>query len=165
MKKHLWVPAVMMVLFLHGGAAEAQFRFRPRPVPPPLPPWFYIVPIMQNENDAPRQVVYPPPSTNTLPEAKENRAVIQILLPSTANDIWVDGTKMTTRLSASRVFISPPLEPGHNYTYTVRADWPGTEGMVSQERPVILGANRTVTVDFNRPAPVSETPKEKSTGK
>ena len=48
---------------------------------------------------------------------------------------------------------SPPLEPGHDYAYTVKARWVERGQMVTQERPAVVGANRTTVVDFTKPAP------------
>ena len=156
MKKPRGLPAVVLLLLVQGGVAEAQFLVRPLPYPPPpIPAFTYMVPVPMDNNTYRPWAYLPPPAVDTLPVPTGNRAVIHILLPSTANDLWVDGVKMRTRETASRVFISPPLESGHDYAYTIRADWPGLERMVTQERVVTVGPNRTVTVDFRRPAPTS----------
>jgi uncharacterized protein (TIGR03000 family) len=159
MKKLLILPAVLLLLCLQPSAADAQFRrgfVRPARIRPyPYPPPWVVIPMMQmaEQNNAYQVASYPPAaSADPLPAPKENRAVIHILLPSTANNIWVDGVKMPTRSTDARVFISPPIEPGHDYTYTVRADWPSGLNMVSQERTVVVRANGTSTVDFNQPA-------------
>jgi uncharacterized protein (TIGR03000 family) len=142
-----------------GGPGMALPRpgpYPPGPYPPgPYPPYpyypypyFYSFPVFNPSaiNYAPR-----PPAPDPLPPPQEHRAVINIILPSTANDLWVDGVKMPTRETASRRFVSPPLEQGHNYTYEVRAAWPDRTGMVAQTRSVVVAANQTATVDFNLP--------------
>ncbi len=158
MKKLLLAALVSALLLLvHVSPAQAQRgRFLPRPYPPyPYYPYPYFFPFPLFNNNPPQPPNYevtPQSPVDQLPAPKENRAVIHIIVPSTANDIWVDGIKMPTRETSSRVFISPPLEPGHTYTYTIRAAWPTGLSMVTQERTVALTANRTVTVDFNQPS-------------
>lgn len=151
--------AVVLATLLVAVNPSAAQRggFRPGPIPPPYPypypyPYFFPFPIFENNYQYGGPNYYrPQPTTDALPAPKENRAVIKIVLPSTANDIWVDGVRMPTRETSSRVFISPPLEPGHNYTYVVRAAWATGQGMLGGERSVVVGANRTAIVDFNQP--------------
>jgi uncharacterized protein (TIGR03000 family) len=101
---------------------------------------------------APRPNPYAPSYDGTMPAPKDNRAVIQIRLPSSAADVWVDDQKMKDKLAASRVFVSPPLEPGHDYVYTIKAHWVHLDDNVTQERAVVVNANKISTVDFTQPA-------------
>jgi uncharacterized protein (TIGR03000 family) len=147
MKYIVLIGSAVLTILGQADTACAQLRpwLRPRPRPEP-PPWGFIIPIVE-EN----QYQTAPPPQATEPPPEQNTATINILLPSTANDIWVDGEKMPTRSTASRVFTSPPLEPGHKYVYTVRASWPSRDRMVTQERSVVIRANAVATVDFNKP--------------
>jgi uncharacterized protein (TIGR03000 family) len=80
----------------------------------------------------------------------DNRAMIRVILPSTAADVWVDGVKMSDRLDNERLFVSPPLEPGHKYQYTIKARWPHRLDNVTQERTVTVTANHPAVVDFTK---------------
>jgi uncharacterized protein (TIGR03000 family) len=145
-------------LLIQVRVAQAQRGFGPRPMPlyPPYssyPGWSVFLPLTPIQPITPNWYRPPAPPADPTPPPGENKAVIKILLPSTENDIWVDGDKMPTRITDSRVFISPSLTPGHEYRYTIRASWVDRGMIVAQERPVIVRANQTSTVDFNRPAP------------
>ena len=142
----------VLLMASRAGAQPAPGGAQPYPLPDPPPPWMVVIPLQQQQQQYnPYPQPYPRPAP--APQVPKNAAVINIRVPSTANDIWVDGIKMPTRITTSRVFISPPLEPGYDYHYTVRASWPGPLGMITQERSVIVGANRRSTVDFTQPAP------------
>ena len=56
----------------------------------------------------------------------------------------------------SGTFQSPPLDPGRNYTYEVRARWTEDAKEVSQTRKVRVRIGQRVTVDFTRPEPQPE---------
>jgi uncharacterized protein (TIGR03000 family) len=139
--------------------AHAQYGlpnpYPPRPYPDPYyPPYQLYVPfpIFQNQNQPPTQAPAPQ-RLDQLPAPQDNRARITIVLPSTANDIWVEGEKMPSRLTATRIFISPPLEPGHDYSYRIKASWVNLDQIITRERQVMVRANQSTTVDFTRPAP------------
>jgi uncharacterized protein (TIGR03000 family) len=58
-----------------------------------------------------------------------------------------------------RNFVSPPLVPGRNYLYEVRAVWSDDQGHeVVQDRKVPVHAGGRVTVDFRTP-PANPTPR------
>lgn len=83
----------------------------------------------------------------TLPR---NTATIRLRLPEDAK-VWFDGEK-TSHKGTERVFHSPPLTPGKNYTYEVRAEWKKDGKPVEDKRTVRVHANADVQVDFTRPA-------------
>lgn len=77
-----------------------------------------------------------------------NTARLEILVPTADAQVWVQGVK-TTQTGTDRQFVSPPLAPGSNYTYTVRARWRGAGGrMVTQTRQVSVTPGRSSQVDF-----------------
>jgi uncharacterized protein (TIGR03000 family) len=134
------------------------YPYPPYPYPYYVPPAYYYFPIDPNpQYDWYTRLPLPPipgtanTDTITMPDPKENRAVINVLLPSFAADVWVDDQKMSDKLDNKRVYISPPLEPGHDYVYTVKARWVQRGQNVTHERPVIISANKTSTVDFSKP--------------
>src|SRR6516162_9024399 len=44
-------------------------------------------------------------------------------------EIWVEGEK-TKQTGSSRLFYSPPIVPGKNYVYEIRAMWTAADGKV-----------------------------------
>ena len=85
-------------------------------------------------------------------------AHVEVRVPADA-DVWL-GAGKTRQTGAVRQFVSPPLAPGQEYTYEVRARW--TEGgkEVVQTRRLDVRAGSWKGVDFTRPAPeVVEPPK------
>jgi uncharacterized protein (TIGR03000 family) len=128
-----------------------------RPYPPPYPyPVPYPIPI-----DPSYTVVnnYYTPSgdqqaaeqtTTVLPQPRSNQGVVAIKLPTTAAVVWIDGAKIDSGLSATRIYTTPDLEPGHNYSYTVKAEWVQRGDNVSQERNVTVAAGKTTVVDFTK---------------
>ncbi len=79
---------------------------------------------------------------------RRTSAEIQVRVPADA-ELWFNGAK-TQQGGATRVFESPPLEPGARYAYDVKARW--TEGGKAVERtlrvPVTAGIKREV--DFTK---------------
>ncbi len=92
------------------------------------------------------------PGTAVLPPPKNNQAVVCVVLPTTAANVWFDGHKTSTELSATRVFNTPELTPGKSYYYSVKAEWVQRGRNVSEERSVSVTANQTTVVDFTKAA-------------
>jgi uncharacterized protein (TIGR03000 family) len=100
------------------------------------------------------QVVVPDSSITTqslYTPAASNQASVTVVLPTPDAQVFVQGTDMTGQ-GAVRQFVSPPLEPGQDYAYTVRARWQEGGRTVDQTRTVDVRANQAATVDFTRPA-------------
>jgi len=81
-----------------------------------------------------------------------NSADIRVTVPADA-EIWFDGTKMQ-QTGPQREFMTPPLTPGHTYTYEVRAKWTQNGQPMDQRRNVDVQAGRQAFVDFT----ASQTP-------
>jgi uncharacterized protein (TIGR03000 family) len=81
-------------------------------------------------------------------------ARVNVLVPSDAV-LTIQGQRMS-QTGSYREFVSPPLVPGHDYTYTIRAAWNANGSDVSQERTVHVAAGSRVEVDM-RNAPREET--------
>ncbi len=96
-------------------------------------------------------VTYDDGSVAAAPE-NDDAAHIQLIVPENAA-VWVDDQKMT-QTGTEREFVSPPLDPGKTYTWSVRVRWTNAEGKVVDEtRPIDVRANDWWTVDFTKPAP------------
>src|SRR5262249_20261317 len=82
-------------------------------------------------------------------------AQVVVRLPADAT-LYFEGIPMELT-GPERSFVSPPLTPGRNYQYDVRAVWNDDQGHeVVQDRKVPVRAGGRVTVDFRTP-PASPT--------
>jgi uncharacterized protein (TIGR03000 family) len=79
-----------------------------------------------------------------------NAAYIDIRVPANA-EILFDGEK-TSQTGANRTFVSPALEPGKTFTYTIMARFAGPDGkQIERTRTVKVEAGRRAQVDFLNP--------------
>jgi uncharacterized protein (TIGR03000 family) len=86
---------------------------------------------------------------NSQPAQDANTAQIDVRVPANAQ-VWFDGA--TTRQTGSfREFISPPLQPNQEYTYTIRARWMQNGQPVDQTRSIQVAANERRSVNFLAP--------------
>jgi uncharacterized protein (TIGR03000 family) len=79
-----------------------------------------------------------------------NRASIDVRVPRADAEVMFEGSK-TSQTGTDRAFVSPPLQPGQNYTYVVQARWTDNGKEVNQTRRVPVRAGERVTVDFTQP--------------
>lgn len=92
--------------------------------------------------------------------AVPNQTVLMTIeLPKADAQVFLNDVA-TTSTGAERVFQSPPLDPGTNYKYTVRAQWMEDGKRVEQKREVPVKAGQSVTVDFRQPAREQVAPPE-----
>jgi uncharacterized protein (TIGR03000 family) len=87
------------------------------------------------------------------PDAGDGGAAIVVRVPADA-DVWFDGNP-TKQRGEERVFASPPLTPGREYKYDIRARWTEDGRPVERTRRVAVRANEQTAVDFTRPEPVA----------
>jgi len=83
------------------------------------------------------------------PTATASPAYIDVRVPSPDAEIWFGGIP-TTQTGTLRSFLSPPLTPGVNYTYEIRARWTQGDSMLEQTRVIQVQAGQHLTVDFTR---------------
>ena len=86
---------------------------------------------------------YSPAAANPV---ADNRAHIRIALPADA-EVRFDGDK-TSQTGADRRFVSPPLQPGHEYGYEVTAQWKENGHEVTRDRRITVHAGDVVNVSF-----------------
>jgi uncharacterized protein (TIGR03000 family) len=91
-----------------------------------------------------RQSYYPAP-------AAQQSATMTVLVPAAGAQVWFDGNA-TSQQGTERVFVSPALESGHNFTYTIRARWTENGQTVNRERQIRVQAGQSVTIDFRTSA-------------
>jgi uncharacterized protein (TIGR03000 family) len=73
-------------------------------------------------------------------------ALITIIVPRDA-EVFFDGTP-TAQKGADRLFSTPLLKPGWNYSYAVLARWQDGGKVVERTRNVVVSAGAGVWVDF-----------------
>jgi uncharacterized protein (TIGR03000 family) len=81
------------------------------------------------------------------PSATDTRAHLTVEVPSSSAQVWLEGRPMTQD-GTVRAFISPPLESGHDYTYTVRARWLHNGSANDQTQTVRVRPGQDVVVRF-----------------
>lgn len=77
-----------------------------------------------------------------------NKALLKVQVPKSDARLWVQGQEMQQDSGQERSFLSPPLEPGKKYEYTVRASWMANGQEVSRERKVAVESGQQVAVFF-----------------
>jgi uncharacterized protein (TIGR03000 family) len=88
------------------------------------------------------------------PRAGTDTARINVLVPSDAV-VTIQGQRMT-QAGSYREFVSPPLVPGQDYTYALRATWNENGRDVAREKTVHVSAGSRSEVDLMN-APGQET--------
>jgi uncharacterized protein (TIGR03000 family) len=89
-----------------------------------------------------------PSSTAT---TTDTLAHLKVEVPADAQ-IWIEGVK-TKETGTVRDFVSPPLTPGQDYTYDIRATWTDEAGhAVDQTKHVLVHAGSQILVNFLAPA-------------
>jgi uncharacterized protein (TIGR03000 family) len=86
------------------------------------------------------QAFYPPNAQGNMP------AIIDVRVPADAQ-IWFDG-ESTSQTGTERLFRSPPLQPGQDYSYEVKARWTENGQDVDRTRKVRIHAGERVSVNF-----------------
>jgi uncharacterized protein (TIGR03000 family) len=78
-----------------------------------------------------------------------DKAILVVRLPAGAN-LTVDDNR-TKQTGAERVFVTPPLPPGKDFKYTLKATWrDGDRNRVVMREAAVRAGSRT-TIDFNKP--------------
>jgi uncharacterized protein (TIGR03000 family) len=76
-------------------------------------------------------------------------AVITAKVPDNA-EVWF-GDHRTSSTGPARTFESPPLEPGRDYSYNIKARWQQDGREVTQTKKVDVWPGAQVSVEFPRP--------------
>lgn len=79
-------------------------------------------------------------------EQNPNSAFVTVRVPPDA-EIWFENYQ-THQKGLMRDFISPPLTPGQQYTYDIRAQWTDNGKKVDQKKQVTVMAGSRTNVDF-----------------
>jgi uncharacterized protein (TIGR03000 family) len=97
---------------------------------------------------SPSMFLYAHPETVLYP-APPGGATVEVKVPAAA-EVWFDD-EPTRHRGEFRRFVSPPLAPGKEFHYDVRARWKEGDRVVDQTRTVGVRSGQTTEVDFNRP--------------
>jgi uncharacterized protein (TIGR03000 family) len=93
---------------------------------------------------------YVPAYTNFAPARVPSPALastsIRVQVPAQAR-VWFDN-QSTSQTGAVRDFVSPPLTPGQEYRYTVRATWSEDGHEIQRQQVVSFSAGDPVSIDF-----------------
>lgn len=80
---------------------------------------------------------------------QDDTAHIRVTVPENAK-VWFDGSA-TNQEGAVRDFVSPPLRPGHEYTYDIKATWLNKDGKeVTRTRQIDVRSGSQNAVDLTR---------------
>jgi uncharacterized protein (TIGR03000 family) len=93
----------------------------------------------------------PTQSSSEESESRAQQALLKVRLPRPDARVLIDG-QPTEQTGTERAFVSPRLEQGKNYTYTVKATWDDGGREMSREKTVQFRAGQDVGVDFTRTA-------------
>jgi uncharacterized protein (TIGR03000 family) len=87
------------------------------------------------------------------PSSRPEPATVRVTLPADAK-LTIDGhpTKSTW---SERLFISPPLEPGKDFHYTLKAQFVRGEKTITVEQTIVVRASGETTVSLDVPAGAS----------
>jgi uncharacterized protein (TIGR03000 family) len=80
---------------------------------------------------------------------QDNLARLTVRVPPDAK-VWFDD-EPTSQQGPVRNFDSPPIDPGQEYTYDIRAQWRQGDREVERTKHVVVEAGKDITVDFTNP--------------
>jgi uncharacterized protein (TIGR03000 family) len=76
-----------------------------------------------------------------------NKAQVDVGVPMADTRLWFNG-EAAQQTGTERRFFTPPLEPGKEYTYTIRASWRNGDREVTREQVVTVRAGEETSVRF-----------------
>jgi uncharacterized protein (TIGR03000 family) len=88
----------------------------------------------------------PGPLTVSASAPTNEVALVDVHVPRAAN-LWFEGVRLT-QTGTTRRFVSPPLMPGQDYTYEVRASWTENGQEVARDRVIHVQAGGRADVDM-----------------
>ena len=99
-------------------------------------------------------ITEPQPQTPPVPQplTGAGTARITVILPSADTKLWIDDY-LSQRTGVERTLITPELEPGGKYAYSITAMWTQDGQPVTRARDVTFEAGQNVVIDFTVPQP------------
>jgi uncharacterized protein (TIGR03000 family) len=135
------------------GYGVANF---PGPVPGPAYYWDWTSPwrrafVLRPPPPGPvHEVADGLPPVNVVPPPDEPVVLFTVEVPAAA-EVTIEGVKCK-QTGTSRQFVSPPLVPGKQYAYEIRARWTEDGREVEQTRNLVVTAGERLVVSFGPPA-------------
>lgn len=81
------------------------------------------------------------------PSLDQDKALVHIRLPDPQGQVWIENVA-TDQRGLDRLFLSPPLEAGKRYVYTIKANWMENGQQMNQEKKVDIQAGQQALVAF-----------------
>jgi uncharacterized protein (TIGR03000 family) len=81
---------------------------------------------------------------------EEQVAYLHIRVMPPHAEISIEGSK-TAQIGSSRLYVSPPLNQGENYTYTIHVSWKENGREVTRDRKVPVRAGDRLSIVFREP--------------
>jgi uncharacterized protein (TIGR03000 family) len=81
-----------------------------------------------------------------IPETDNRGVFIQMQVPEGAR-VWFDNTP-TMQTGTVRQFLSPPINPGQDYVYQIRVEWPQKGEVMNLNRRVTVRPGDRLNLDF-----------------
>jgi uncharacterized protein (TIGR03000 family) len=88
---------------------------------------------------------------------EEQVAYVHVRVAPPHAEISFEGSK-TSQIGSSRLYVSPPLNQGQNYTYTIQVSWKENGRVVTQERKVPVRAGDRLSIVFREQATAAPAP-------
>jgi len=82
------------------------------------------------------------------PSLDRDKILLRINVPIPDAKVWIEN-QPTQQMGLNRLFISPPLDPQKEYTYSVRASWMQNGQEVTQEKTLSARTGQEVTANFS----------------
>lgn len=105
---------------------------------------------------APSEIA-PASSVSVMTNQDDRQALLRVRVPREDARVWIENAPMRQG-GTDRLFNSPPLDPGKDYSYTVRASWMANGQEVVREKEVRIRAGQQSAVNFvddrGEPAPL-----------
>jgi len=92
--------------------------------------------------------VVPVETTQSAYPVIEETATVRVIVPDPQGSVWFNGT-LTQQTGRERMFTTPALTNGTDYTYTIRAQWLEGGREIVQERVISVAPGGTYVVDFS----------------
>lgn len=97
----------------------------------------------------PQQRVVVPHPTGAVQTPPPNAAVVRVYLPDSFGTVMFDGQKSSS-VGTTRYYVTPDLQAGKNYTYSVSATFNRNGQSVTEDRSITVAPGHTTVVDFNK---------------
>jgi uncharacterized protein (TIGR03000 family) len=91
------------------------------------------------------------------PSRTGTEILLRVVVPTPNAKLWIENVR-TRPTGTHRTFISPPLDMGQGYVYTIKSAWLEQGREITQERKVKVRAGQEVLVDFTAPESPAERP-------